>query len=296
MSMKKNLFYALMAIVSILLAIPSCREKEQGGKVQEQEVKLTVAPKNMVLSVGKSEKISVIVSPKETPVSFTSSDEKIATVAKDGTVTAVAVGKCTITIKATDATEVSNVEVKEASKIDESRYIGIQGNEVAPRIYIPKQSEMAQSLELLKDANIQYGWVYKNQTPVEEERNGFVFMAPTHGKQYADNRLVFEIQYQTALKNKSHIPFINFFTRISAPVDPFTKAEHKQSMETLAKAYGFDEDMHYGKTNDGDPCLIAYNRTLGENEPLETKLYADIKDNGKQFDVVMQIAYRGPQK
>lgn len=296
MSMKKNLLIALTALVAISLVAPSCRDKEQGGKVQEKEVTLTIAPKNLVLSVGKTEQISVIVSPKETPVSFTSSDEKIATVAKDGTVTAIAVGKCTITVKAGNATEVSNVEVKEASKIDESRYIGIQGNEVAPRIYIPKQSEMAQSLELLKDANIQYGWVYKKQTPEEEESNGFVFVAPTHGKQYADNRLVFEIQYQTALKNQSHIPFIVFFTRISSPVDPFTKAEHKQAMETLAKAYGFDEDMHYGKTKDGDPCLIAYNRTLGENEPLEAKLYADSKDNGKKFDIVMQIAYRGPQK
>ncbi len=293
MKMKKNLVLFTLALLALTLT--SCNDKNQGKDPQEQKITLDVAPTELHLKMGKTEKLVILVSPKETPVSAVSSDSKIATVSNDGLVTAIAVGECTISVKAGDIIKTTKVIVSEPSKIDESRFIGIKGNEIAPCVYIPKQKEMVNSLEILKEANALYNWVYRAQTPEEEEKNGFGFDAPMQGKNYADKRLVFFIQYQPALKTVGKIPRIYFSTRIQDTSDPFEKDEHKQAMETLAKAYGFNEGLQYSKLKDGNPCLIAYNYSLGENEPLEAKFYSEKTTDGKNIGIVMQIAYRGPE-
>lgn len=75
---------------------------------------ITVSPESLNLIVGKSEQLSVVVSPEEVAVTYQSKDPAIATVDAQGLVTGVAVGETTVIVQAGEATKSVPVMVEEA--------------------------------------------------------------------------------------------------------------------------------------------------------------------------------------
>lgn len=75
---------------------------------------ITVSPESLTLIVGKSEQLSVVISPEEVAVTYQSKDPAIATVDAQGLVTGVAVGETTVIVQAGEATKSVPVMVEEA--------------------------------------------------------------------------------------------------------------------------------------------------------------------------------------
>ncbi len=89
---------ALLAIIftCCLAAFSGCAKKAEGVSLNKDTLELTK---------GKTEKLTATVTPEDADdvtVTWTSSKESVATVAEDGTVTAVATGEATITVTTTD--------------------------------------------------------------------------------------------------------------------------------------------------------------------------------------------------
>lgn len=73
--------------------------------VKKKEYTYNISKNQLSLKVGGSEKITVDTSLEDKSVTWSSSDEKIAKVAADGTVTAIAAGTSTITVTFKDGTK-----------------------------------------------------------------------------------------------------------------------------------------------------------------------------------------------
>ena len=95
---------------------------KKSGKSVKKTLKATITVKNPALSVsaasevavGSTEAIKATVKPANTKVTYTTSDEKIATVDAKGVVTGVAAGDVTITVKAGKTTKTVKMAVKKA--------------------------------------------------------------------------------------------------------------------------------------------------------------------------------------
>ena len=93
---------------------------KKSGKSVKKTLKATITVKNPALSVsaagevavGSTEAIKATVKPAKTKVTYTTSDEKIATVDAKGVVTGVAAGDVTITVKAGKTTKTVKMAVK----------------------------------------------------------------------------------------------------------------------------------------------------------------------------------------
>ena len=114
-------------VLSTLLAVWSVENivkvtGKKGKKAVKKTLKATITVKNPALSVsaagevavGSTEAIKATVKPAKTKVTYTTSDEKIATVDAKGVVTGVAAGDVTITVKAGKTTKTVNMTVKKA--------------------------------------------------------------------------------------------------------------------------------------------------------------------------------------
>ena len=95
---------------------------KKGKKAVKKTLKATITVKNPALSVsaagevavGSTEAIKATVKPANTKVTYTTSDEKIATVDAKGVVTGIAAGDVAITVKAGKTTKTVNMTVKKA--------------------------------------------------------------------------------------------------------------------------------------------------------------------------------------
>ena len=95
---------------------------KKGKKAVKTTLKATITVKNPALSVsaagevavGSTEAIKATVKPANTKVTYTTSDDKIATVDAKGVVTGVAAGDVTITVKAGKTTKTVKMTVKKA--------------------------------------------------------------------------------------------------------------------------------------------------------------------------------------
>ena len=76
---------------------------------------ITVSPKTNNLEIGATRQLNATVEPPEAPqeVSYSSSDELIATVSEDGLVTAIGEGQAIITVTAGDKSDTATVNVTE---------------------------------------------------------------------------------------------------------------------------------------------------------------------------------------
>lgn len=102
----KKIFYAFMAIVSLMM-VACGPQPNTNGDVKS----ITLNKTEMIISEIGSERLTATTDPVGAQVTWESSDKEVATVATNGLVTAVGVGKCTITAKAGEATATCEVEV-----------------------------------------------------------------------------------------------------------------------------------------------------------------------------------------
>lgn len=93
---------------------------EQKGKIHPEPpvteiTGVTVGPKTNNLEVGATRQLNATVEPTEAPqdVSYSSSDESIATVSEGGLVTAIGAGQATITVRAGEKSDTATVNVTE---------------------------------------------------------------------------------------------------------------------------------------------------------------------------------------
>ena len=84
---------------------------------------ITVTPKTLALVPGATSKLSVHVDPSSFTTQWVSSDESVATVTDDGTVTAVAPGTATIYNQWTDNAEVADGTVVTVAEFNPAAYI-----------------------------------------------------------------------------------------------------------------------------------------------------------------------------
>ena len=112
--MKRNHSLLLVTLVVTLLISACSSPTPTPPKPEPKQTTITVSPESLSLIVGKSEQLSVKVSPKEVAVTYQSKDPAIATVDAQGLVTGVAVGETTVIVQASEATKSVPVTVKEA--------------------------------------------------------------------------------------------------------------------------------------------------------------------------------------
>lgn len=123
----KKFKFALLAFMTALIsfAFTACSDDDEVKDVPVTAV--TVSPTTLALKTGTTGTLTATVAPENatvTTVSWTSSDDKIATVDK-GVVTAVAEGTATITVKTDDGAFTATCAVtvsSDAPAFDESKY------------------------------------------------------------------------------------------------------------------------------------------------------------------------------
>lgn len=101
-------------IVTLLMSACSTPTPTPPTPEPPKPTTITVSPESLNLIVGKSEQLSVVVSPEEVAVTYQSKDPAIATVDAQGLVTGVAVGETTVIVQAGEATKSVPVMVEEA--------------------------------------------------------------------------------------------------------------------------------------------------------------------------------------
>ena len=113
--MKANQPLLLVSLIVTLL-MSACSTPTPTPPIPEppKPTTITVSPESLTLIVGKSEQLSVVVSPEEVAVTYQSKDPAIATVDAQGLVTGVAVGETTVIVQAGEATKSVPVMVEEA--------------------------------------------------------------------------------------------------------------------------------------------------------------------------------------
>ena len=116
--MKPNHSLLLVTLVVTLLisacSSPTPTPPNPEPNPEPNKTTITVSPESLSLIVGKSEQLSVVVSPKEVAVTYQSKNPAIATVDAQGLVTGVAVGETAVIVQAGEATKSVPVTVKEA--------------------------------------------------------------------------------------------------------------------------------------------------------------------------------------
>ena len=95
--MKAKTFLLLITLPTVLL-LSACCDPAPNPEPPKQTT-ITVSPESLSLTVGKSEQLSVVVSPKEVAVTYQSKNPTIATVDAQGAVTGVAVGETVVIIQ-----------------------------------------------------------------------------------------------------------------------------------------------------------------------------------------------------
>lgn len=101
--MKKYLLMFCLALIALAGCQPEEAPKPKGKEDDEEITEVRLNKTKLELTEGDSEKLTATVLPEElsgTKVEWKSSDDTVATVAADGTVTAVAIGAATVTAEA----------------------------------------------------------------------------------------------------------------------------------------------------------------------------------------------------
>lgn len=117
-----NLFKLMTVILSMTFIACSSEDEENVVAVTQ----ITVSPASLVLNVGETEDLEATILPEEAShvsVTWSSSDDKVAAVSQNGTVTGVSEGNAVITASAggksatcqvtiaTETTEVESIEI-----------------------------------------------------------------------------------------------------------------------------------------------------------------------------------------
>lgn len=286
-----------MALAIFTLMVSAC-----SPKTPEVSIKLTVSPSLLKVKVGEVGSIKAKVTPEETAIAFSSTDNKIATVNEKGEVKGVAEGTTTIIVKAGEKTKKVSVLVYK-SKIDDpeiddpeidysARMIGNKDNKLAPPFYIPERALMKERFEEIKAANKPFGWRYINKLLNKDaDQYGYYFAPITEdGEDYIDDRYVKVIQYDYPQDSQDKVR-IALFTEIYEDQNPFATEPGKKMVKEIAEAYGFTEDGKFDKIAGNRPVYIAFNRKLGNDEQLSIIIYASLMTKGKVEGKYRVLAY-----
>lgn len=322
--MTKKLLLALAALSALTLSFSSCKKdpNKGGGSNPKTEIKLKVEPRDLQIMVGETAQLTVTVSPADTKYTFESSNADIATVSDKGVVTGVKVGKTAISVKAGDAVKTANIEVIEASTLDESRLLGKvlpQGFEnmrglFAP-FYAPIFSKMKEQEPIVKAANEAEKWEFFKYTGEQEKLNSSIYTCrvPFEGEgdnaKPIDGRIIAQIVYAYGEKVGGpwmacfFLPYSDILFDEDPVVDPNTASDkQKESMklcQNILMAYGFTEsgsliqyvDKNKKPTNIG----LALYKTGLEGGSLQGVIMGAKRDNGK-YGLSIEITQQEPDK
>lgn len=327
--MTKKIFLALAALTALTLCFSSCKKDNTGGNTgggntpkPKTEVKLKVEPKDVKVMVGNTKELTVTVQPADTKYTFESANADIATVSDKGVVTGVKAGKTVITVKAGDATKTANVEVIEASAIDENRLLGKvlpqkfeKMREAFAPFYAPIFSKMKEQEPIVKSANEAEGWEFFKFSGKQAELNDHIYTCrvPIEGEgqnaKPKDSRFISQIVYVYGKKFGGPIIGAYFlpYQEITFDEDPVVNPDNasdkqKESMQicqVILAAYGFTESAHLTQYQDqnGKPVnlgITSYKQGL-EGGSLAATISGDPMDNGK-FCLYLDIRQQEPKK
>lgn len=137
----KNFLLKLM-FLAIPLGMIACSDSEDEPETPNVEVtSVTVSPESINMVIGDTERLTLTILPENASVksgTWASSDEAVATVSQDGTVTAVAEGTAVITVTAGSKSATCNVTVTEER-------IEIESIEISPaKVTLTQIGETAQ--------------------------------------------------------------------------------------------------------------------------------------------------------
>lgn len=322
--MTKKIFLALAALTALTLCFSSCKKDNTGGNkpTPKSDVKLKVEPKDVQVMVGKTAQLTVTVQPADTKYTFESANADIATVSDKGVVTGVKVGKTVITVKAGNVTKTANIDVIEASAIDESRLLGKvlpQGfekmRELFAPFYAPIFSKMKEQEPIVKAANEAEKWEFFKYTGKQDYLNNSIYTCrvPFEGEgdkaKPIDGRMIAQIVYAYGEEVGGpwmacfFLPYSDILFDEDPVVDPKTASEkQKESLklcQTILMAYGFTESAHLIQYVDKDKKptnkgLGAYKTGL-EGGSLQGVIMGEKRDDGK-YGLSIEITQQEPEK
>lgn len=322
--MTKKIFLALTALTALTLCFSSCKKDNTGGNKPKPktETKLKVEPKDVQVMVGKTAQLTVTVQPADTKYTFETANADIATVSDKGVVTGVKVGKTVVTVKAGDAVKTANIEVIEASAIDESRLLGKvlpEGFEkmrglFAP-FYAPIFSKMKEQEPIVKAANEAEKWEFFKYTGDQDYLNKSIYTCrvPFEGEgdnaKPIDGRMIAQVVY--AYGEEVGGPWMACFflpySDILFDEDPVVEEKNasdkqKESMQlcgNILRAYGFSEAAHLiqyvDKNKKPTNIGLAMYKTGLEGGSLQGVIMGSKRDDGK-YGLSIEISQREPEK
>ena len=323
--MTKKIFLALTALTALTLCFSSCKKDDNGGNKQKpkSEVKLKVEPKDVKVMVGKTAQLTVTVQPADTKYTFESANADIATVSDKGVVTGVKVGKTVITVKAGDVTKTANIEVMEASAIDESRLLGKvlpdgfeKIRELIAPFYAPVFTKMKEQEPIVKTANEAEGWEFFKYTGKQENLNSSIYTCRGIWEGEGDNakpkdpRIIGQVVYAHGAEVGGpwmacfFLPYPDLLFD-EDPVVESEKASEKQKeslklCQTILMAYGFTESGHLIQFVDKNkkPTNVGlgmYKTGLEGGSLLAVIMGSKDADSGK-YGLFLQIEQQEPEK
>ena len=303
--MTKKIFLALAALAALTLSFSSCHKDHKDPK-KPTDVKLVVKPEAVSVMVGKTAALDIKTQPANAEYTCISKDPSIATVDKKGVITGVAEGETTVTVTAGTTTKDVTVKVTPLVEVTDDMYIGLYNDgleKYIPAIYMPyKMADLTKSKQQeIVNAMTSKGWEFTHYSDDENSNIAFLFVAPEDKRE--DWRMWDFAYYHTPGQGK---PFC-VGTQSAWKIDPLRPTEQltddeKQIQEmivTVAKAYGFTEDMRFGTLKKGESALIAYNLSRGKDKPLDLLAYAQPSktDKGEDFfRINFQITWQAPEK
>ena len=299
---QKNLI-TLITLLICCIGLGACKEK---GKDNEPPVEVQLRiPESVELQVGDTHQLDVKVSPKETKVTFESTNTQVVTVSEVGLLTALAEGQAEVKATAGDVTKVCKVSVQKQINIDKSRYLGLDASAddqkyFAP-IYIPKEEDFtANNLLHFKVAVSPYGWIYQPQG-AKADKMLYYFASPRklddNGKempeeaQFCMDALIYNYAVPGTPLHIKLIPNKHYPKDYMVDPDSFTDPKDLDVQEELleiVKHYGFTEDAHFTKLS-GDSAYEAYNTKFDPKQPLRGVMFTEKEDDA--YELTFQISY-----
>lgn len=305
--MTKKILLALAALAALTLSFSSCHKDNKGDDPKKPtDVKLVVKPESVSVMVGKTAALEIKTHPANAEYTCISKDPAIATVDKKGVITGVAEGETTVTVTAGTVTKDVAVKVTPLVEVKDDMYIGLYNDgleKYIPAIYMPyKMADLTKSKQQeIVNAMTSKGWKFTHYSNDENSDVAFLFVAPED--KFDDWRMVDFAYYHTPKKGKPFCVGTQSAWKIDPlrPTDQLTDDEKKlqDMIITVAKAYGFTEDLHLTNLDNDWSALAGYNLSRGDDKPLNLLAYAEPSktDKGEAFfRVNFQISWYGPEK
>lgn len=303
--MTKKIFLALAALAALTLSFSSCHKDNKDPK-KPTDVKLVVKPESVSVMVGKTAALDIKTQPADAEYTCISKDPSIATVDKKGVITGVAKGETTVTVTAGTTTKDVAVKVTPLVEVKDDMYIGLYNDgleKYIPAIYMPyTMADLTKSKQQeIVNAMTSKGWKFTHYSNDENSDVAFLFVAPED--KFDDWRMVDFAYYHTPKKGKPFCVGTQSAWKIDPlrPTDQLTDDEKKlqDMIITVAKAYGFTEDLHLTNLDNDWSALAGYNLSRGDDKPLNLLAYAEPSktDKGEAFfRINFQISWYGPEK